>query len=151
MERLAEALQELIDAQRKNGGGEGDPTPYLRSLAEVTGWIDLRGFKMESEEATRIGIEELYIALTTTLAEEPSGSKRGRGDNASGLEPRASARINLEGTLKHRLAVVVGDPGGGRPASFVAWRSSCANPCSARSPVLPKRNWASPASPSPFL
>ena len=111
---LAQALQKLIDAQRPNGDDGIDPTPYLCSLAEATGWIDLRGLKMESEEATRLGIKELYISLTTTVSEEWSGSKRGRGETASGLEPRESARIKLDHALKYRLVVVVGDPGAGK-------------------------------------
>src|SRR5271157_1016183 len=94
--------------------GRDDPTLYLQDMRQQTSFIELRGLKVGSGEAIRIPIEKLYIPLTTTLAEEATSRKAGERGMATNPEPRATPRIRLEEALKHRLLVIVGDPGSGK-------------------------------------
>ncbi len=94
--------------------GARDPTKYLRFLREDTSHIDIRGLEVGSGRATRLGIEELYIPLTTMLHEERR-IERGKGKPAEEAEAFHSVRTELDHALsKHRLLAVVGDPGSGK-------------------------------------
>jgi len=104
--------------------GRSDPTKYLESLREQTGWIDIRGLMVGSGKAPRFPINELYIPLTTTskltVADEKFGIARG-GPPERRAHPTtedASAagreRVELEDLLTYRRLVIVGDPGAGK-------------------------------------
>src|SRR5271157_5118748 len=118
---------------------EADPTRYLENLRDQTSHIEIRGLKVGSGQAMRFPIEELYIPLTTTMTGtmtdtttgDRPGGKASSKDIAGGLEPhgiesREFGRIELDDALKHRLLVVVGDPGSGKTTFLrrVALRAS---------------------------
>jgi formylglycine-generating enzyme required for sulfatase activity len=105
--------------------GHCDPTKYLESLREQTGWIDIRGLMVGSGKASRFPIDELYIPLTTAsglrFAGERLGIERGgssrrlpRGTVKEDASAARSERVELEDLLTHRRLVIVGDPGAGK-------------------------------------
>ncbi|HMD98350.1 MAG TPA: DUF4062 domain-containing protein [Terriglobia bacterium] len=99
--------------------GRSDPTKYLESLREQTGWINIRGLQVGTGKAQRFPIDELYIPLTTA---ETSAEHRvdvaARPATESGAEkdlsPTGRERVELEDMLRYRRLVIVGDPGAGK-------------------------------------
>jgi len=100
----------LIDTQRRRYA----PEQYLRALREETSHIEIRGLQVQSGKAHRFPIDELYIPVTTTAPDELELSDKRRGDKAA--QPHAQERrpIDLQGALKHRTLVILGDPGSGK-------------------------------------
>jgi formylglycine-generating enzyme required for sulfatase activity len=105
--------------------GRSDPTKYLTSLRDQTGWIDIRGLTVGGGRAHRFPINKLYIPLTTATGLKVAGEELGiqRGGSSGRLARRttkedASAagreRVELEDLLTYRRLVIVGDPGAGK-------------------------------------
>ena len=91
------------------------PDKYLHMLLEETSYIDIRGLKIESGEARRLLIDELYIPLKTTLASDEHGLKRQRkGRKPSEQDMQARTPIELHHALKNRRLIILGDPGMGK-------------------------------------
>jgi formylglycine-generating enzyme required for sulfatase activity len=114
---------EFAKPSRTTPARRHDPRKYLEYLRDQTSHIEIRGLKVGSGQAMRFPIEDLYIPLTTTMAEERPGGPSGPGGKAQpkgtedmtrGPGSRGSGRIELDEALKHRLLVVVGDPGSGK-------------------------------------
>jgi formylglycine-generating enzyme required for sulfatase activity len=114
--KSADELQRLIfEALRNQSPWQeppdgDDPTKFLRDLQQDTAYINLRGIRGLSIGA-RIPIEELYIPLTTTVAEYV-------GDLVS-IEANTtvfpgSQRVELAEVLKNPKVLLVGDPGAGK-------------------------------------
>jgi len=81
----------------------GDPEHYLKKLREATGWINLRGLQVASEEARRFPIEQLYITLTTAsgVGESQTAMAPTKAREASDEAlPRGRERIALEEALR---------------------------------------------------
>ena len=86
-----------------------DPPWYLRSLREETAYIDIRGLQVGSGKANRFSIEDLYITLKTTSAQELEEGKKERASLAE-----RPARLELESALSNSRLIVIGDPGAGK-------------------------------------
>ncbi len=109
---------------------DGDPTEYLNQLREQCAWIDIRGLQVGTGRAHRFPIEDLYIPLAM------SGAQDSRGRDA--VERRA---VPLEEALAHARLVVVGDPGSGkttflRHVALGRVNDFVARPSEARFPVF---------------
>jgi formylglycine-generating enzyme required for sulfatase activity len=91
------------------------PETYLRALREETSHIEIRGLQVQSGKAHRFPIDELYIPVTTTLSDELETLPAGKRDEKA-AQPHAQERkpIDLQGSLKHRTLVILGDPGAGK-------------------------------------
>jgi formylglycine-generating enzyme required for sulfatase activity len=97
------------------------PEKYLRALREETSYIEIRGLQVQSGKAHRFPIDELYIPVTTTLPDESQPSPDNhRDEKAAQLHGQERRPIDLQGSLKHRTLVILGDPGAGK-TTFL-WR-----------------------------
>ncbi len=99
--------------------GHSDPTKYLESLREQTGWINIRGLQVGTGKAQRFPIDELYIPLTTAerRAEPGLGTPARRATTRgpqNDLGATGRERVELEDMLRYRRLVIVGDPGAGK-------------------------------------
>jgi formylglycine-generating enzyme required for sulfatase activity/predicted MPP superfamily phosphohydrolase len=90
-----------------------DPTAYLEALREKTAYIDIQGLNVGTGKATRLPIDKLYVRLTTTLP-SAAGEKAETGRALMEMEGRRTARVGLHEALKHRVLLIVGDPGAGK-------------------------------------
>jgi formylglycine-generating enzyme required for sulfatase activity len=100
-------------------GGEQPPAPrpprprqYLTYLQELNSHIEIRGLQVGSGKAQSLPIQDLYISLTTTPAEEPDRKRVAAGSPVA-FEGRGQ-RVHLEQALANRRLVIVGDPGSGK-------------------------------------
>jgi formylglycine-generating enzyme required for sulfatase activity len=96
---------------QSRGPREADSTKALRSVWEQTRFIDVRGLQVGSGKAHRFPIEELYIPLAST-----SGGTEARGERPDEPSPDGSGPVHdaLQGALRHRRLVIIGDPGSGK-------------------------------------
>ena len=86
-----------------------DLTPYLTSIKNEHGHIDIRGLHVGSGKAHRFPIEELYVPLKMSR-------KIGQRDSQRKMEElrKPQALPALEEALKESRVVIVGDPGSGK-------------------------------------
>ncbi|MCY2963747.1 MAG: SUMF1/EgtB/PvdO family nonheme iron enzyme, partial [Planctomycetota bacterium] len=102
---------------------DADPRKYLRALADLTGFIDIKGIQVGQNPVNRFPIEDLFITLTTTAAvagSEQRGSKSPK--KSSKTKPPAKnadfyperQTIPLEQSLAEDRLVIIGDPGAGK-------------------------------------
>ncbi|MBN1347376.1 MAG: SUMF1/EgtB/PvdO family nonheme iron enzyme [Phycisphaerae bacterium] len=99
-----------------------DPTGYLEALLKQTRYIDIRGLKVGSADATRLDIDRLYIPLMTTRPTEARppkdaakrSAKRPGKDALADLEHADTGTVDLRSVLTSRCLVIVGDPGAGK-------------------------------------
>ena len=86
-----------------------DLKPYLTSLKNEHGHIDIRGLHVGSGKAHRFPIDELYVPLKMSRQID-----RRRSDKKTDklLEPQAHP--GLEEALEESRVVIVGDPGAGK-------------------------------------
>ncbi len=92
----------------------GDPKAYLESLREQTSHIDIRGLLVGSGKASQLRIDELYIPLRTMLPEVSVAGQEGKSHEITDVGGRGSVRVELHEALKHRVLLVIGDPGSGK-------------------------------------
>ncbi|SPF32215.1 exported hypothetical protein [Candidatus Sulfopaludibacter sp. SbA4] len=102
-------LRQLLAFQRGEPQPKADPANYLRTLWGRTQLIDLAHFQPPDATARQFFIERLYTKLTTVILEE-------RQDRLAEFEKAGRAGdLPLHEALKrHRLLVLVGDPGSGK-------------------------------------
>ncbi len=103
------ALENYLD-RHPEAAGRGDPSHYLRALRKETASIDIRGLQVDSGKAGRFPIEDLYITLRTSSAQQSDRKSKQRPDVIEGRV----ASIELEQALKHPRLAVIGDPGSGK-------------------------------------
>jgi formylglycine-generating enzyme required for sulfatase activity len=107
-----EAFGPLLQGWAKAHGGSlrsgvADYDRYLKYWEDETRNIRIQMIKAKGSQPYVFGIEEIYIPLTTTMAE------RGHGKRGAALETEGPVR--LERTLPGRRRIVVaGEPGAGK-------------------------------------
>ena len=120
-ERVSEHLRKLVHRLTPRSGSNPasqdlpDSTKYLQDLQEKNGWIDMHGLQIGDQRMHRFPIEELYMTLTATGADEPGRADRGKRA-ADRVERQLSAqrRVPLDRALRHDRLVVIGLPGAGK-------------------------------------
>jgi formylglycine-generating enzyme required for sulfatase activity len=107
------------DGALQGGGPAANPAPYLRAVWDLTQTINLEHFQPADGVARQFFIERLYTKLTTVIADEPPA--REPADRLTAAKLHAFERAERAGDTplhealkKHRLLVLVGDPGSGK-------------------------------------
>jgi formylglycine-generating enzyme required for sulfatase activity len=103
------AFRQLLASDQGEPQPQTDPAGYLRTLWGKTQLIDLAHFQPPDATARQFFIDRLYTKLTTVIVEE-------RQDRLAEFEKAGRAGdLPLHEALKrHRLLVLVGDPGSGK-------------------------------------
>jgi hypothetical protein len=102
-------FRRLLASQRGEPQPKAEPADYLRTLWGKTQMIDLDHFQPPDATVRQFFIERLYTKLSTVIVEE-------RQDRLAEFEKAGKeGDISLHEALKrHRLMVLVGDPGSGK-------------------------------------